>query len=35
MDNILQKRKQDIKKTIDGLDITPSMFKNAEEKYSS
>lgn len=35
MDNILQKRKQDIKKIIDGLDITPSMFKNAEEKYKN
>lgn len=35
MDNMLQKRKQDIKKIIDGLDITPSMFKNAEEKYKS
>lgn len=35
MDNILQKRKQDIKKIINGLDITPSMFKNAEEKYKS
>ncbi len=35
MDNKLQKRKQDIKKIIDGLDITPSMFKNAEEKYKS
>lgn len=35
MGNILQKRKQDIKKIIDGLDITPSMFKNAEEKYKN
>ena len=35
MDNILQKRKQDIKKIINGLDITPSMFKNAEEKYKT
>lgn len=35
MDNMLQKRKQDIKKIIDGLDITPSMFKNAEEKYKN
>ncbi len=35
MNNILQKRKQDIKKIIDGLDITPSMFKNAEEKYKN
>ena len=35
MDNILQKRKQDIKKIINGLDITPSMFKNAEEKYKN
>lgn len=35
MDNILQKRKQDIKKTIVGLDITPTMFKNAEEKYKN
>ncbi len=35
MENILQRRKQDIKKTIKGLDITPSMFKNAEEKYKS
>lgn len=33
MDNMLQKRKQDIRKIIEGLDITPSMFKNAEEKY--
>ena len=35
MDNMLQKRKQDIRKIIEGLDITPSMFKNAEEKYKN
>lgn len=35
MDSILQKRKQDIRKIIEGLDITPSMFKNAEEKYKN
>ena len=32
---MLQKRKQDIRKIIEGLDITPSMFKNAEEKYKN
>lgn len=35
MNDILEKRKQDIKKIIKGLDITPSMFKNAETKYKS
>lgn len=35
MINTLETRKQDIKKVIKSLDITPSMFKNAEEKYKN
>lgn len=33
MINAIQARKNDIKSVIKSLDITPSMFKNAEEKY--
>ena len=35
MINTLETRKEDIKKVIKSLDITPSMFKNAEEKYKN
>ena len=28
-------RKQDLLKLIDGLDISPSMYKNATEKYKA
>lgn len=35
MVNTQETRKRDIKKVIRSLDITPSMFKNAEEKYKN
>lgn len=35
MINTLDIRKKDIKKVIKSLDITPTMFKNAEEKYKN
>lgn len=35
MIDTIEKRKKDIKKIIKGLDITPSMFKNAEDKYKN
>lgn len=35
MINVIQTRKNDIKRVIKNLDITPSMFKNAEEKYKN
>lgn len=35
MINTLESRKKDFKNVIKNLDITPSMFKNAEEKYKN
>ena len=39
MDNLYMRseelRKQDLLKLIDGLDISPSMYKNATEKYKA
>lgn len=35
MINTLENRKKDLKNVIKNLDITPSMFKNAEEKYKN
>lgn len=35
MINAIQERKNEIRSIINDLDITPSMFKNAEEKYNN